>query len=380
MSSVLVEYYFSNRVLYIFSQNVSVPSSLEYDGNRLVCDFEDGSKIEIPLDVPLADLNQLDFKVWGDHSHFKFPTQQESIKEIEKRKSKWQDKLPSLPQIQSMECRFCGNKILKSEDSNSGIQKVLRLPGDHWEEMMDSFWVCACTKPALSQSPLWKQGQNFQPKPGSVYLGNFYLLLHQQNIGEAAFQMGETHNESSKTNAILCKRCCMPLGVFEIEKKNIKLFSHRVTDPTKQLFRNHSIETLLTFQLVSAMNAHKCYRFFIREMDSNRVYIQILITNWDLFILSNDLKDSKFGNGEISPALKVNFIDHYEETPHLKKSILQWENNYEVENLKFNQQDCIGALHILYQHNHMLPPSKRQWPNQMKTSFLFYIPEETVLT
>jgi len=114
--------------------------------------------------------------------------------------------------------------------------------------------------------------------------------------------------------------------------------------------------------------------FFVREINHNKILIQILVVNWDIFIATNDPNVS---SPDMRPALKLVFNDCTQITPN--STIQKWEENYQVENLAYSMEDCIGLLHVLYQRNMCYPPSRRLWPPNMKTSFLFYLPEETIL-
>jgi len=353
----------------------------------LECTFEQMVSLRIPFSICLDTTRDVELKKWNDHIRVKLNTSQESLQETDKLKAQWMERLPMVNEMQTLMCRFCLHSLLQRGDQTQTIQKVQRLPGDHRQEMMDSFWVCACTKPALSHSPVVPSGPIHAMKQ-RLLIGESYVLVHMHDIAPSALAYDANKNDAHynhpliserQWNEVCCGRCRMPLGFIEVggpDRTNLKLWKHRITNSINDnVFRLRTLETLLTSQLISTMKVHQTYRFFIRDVKTHKIHIQLLVVNWEIFVSTNA---PNVPSCHMRPAIKVAFNDCTQNDPNIASSTQKWEENYQLENILYTSLDTIGLLQILYQRNTCYPPSRRLWPPNMKTSFLFNLPEEVI--
>jgi len=340
----------------------------------------DGQMIlSIPYNVIVDETKDYQIRQWEDHVSFKFNIVHENEDMVKLRKKYWTEVIPAHEDINTLRCRLCLHPF-----SENKIHKVQRLPGEHWEEMMDTFWVCACTKPALSHSPVLPKG-SITAISGRLLIGETYVLLHSEDVTNGAIiysvneeKLDTTLSKKRIWNQVYCDRCKMHLGMVEYNQKgldNFKLWKHRITNsvlPSNNSFKFNTLETTFTSLIISTMKVHQCYRFFIRSYTDNQIIIQLLVTNWDLLLITNsDIESTSL----LRPAIKIVFNDCTKMTPQIESMVNKW-NDDRVENLLFYIEDCIAILELLYERNEQEPPSRRLWINQMKTSYLYYLYED----
>ena len=65
---------------------------------------------------------------------------------------------------------------------------------EHWEEMKDIFWVCACNKTALSESPVLANG-TLRAMRGRILNSESYILVHLLDFNDESLLIDNNTNK-----------------------------------------------------------------------------------------------------------------------------------------------------------------------------------------
>jgi len=126
---------------------------------------------------------------------------------------------------------------------------------------------------------------------------------------------------------LCCSECLSLVGAQSRgSMNNIRLMKHDISTGSKNYFRSYTLGSNIAMEISSMIQSHNCFRYFI--CDENLVIrIQILITNWDTFILTNRLLNFQ-NNGK--PILKVLYRECIGDTSLIE----EWKSNFRVEYLQ----------------------------------------------
>jgi len=371
---------------------------LQVRPGSLIFEIEGKEINKIQLDQ--FKVKQMEKKQWPDHLQIKIQVFPHQDKQYEYIQSRWQEKLPEVPQLQEMFCKFCHQSLLSQKEGN--FQKLQRLPGIHWEEIKDAWWVCACNATALEQSPSIPKGF-IRARPGRLLLSESYVLVHNDNLLTSSFtyhqkdksfldrlqkdqSMNNTKSNVHETQVqewiqIMCSQCNVPIGLKEIpnqvkeSRDNFKFWKHKILtnlSTEKCFWRNRSVCSMLSSDMFARMTDHGCYRFHLINQDT--LVAQIVVTNWSSFSISGD----NFGSDTIHldslrPIIKISFRNCYSDSSNTKKYENEWRSKYQIELISYSILDCFELLNIFYQNNQKMPSMCQEFSG-MLNSWIYYLP------
>jgi len=386
--------------LLLFSADVS-SMSFSVRANILSCELS-GKEIK-NIDMDQLKLKSIETKQWSDHLQIKITLLPHKDSQYTFIQERWCEKLPQIPDLQHVFCKFCHQSFTPETEHN--FQKVHQLPGPHWEEIKDSFWVCACNATALEQSPVIPKGF-IRAQSGKLLLSNNYALIHSDNISYDSIDYYEKDKDllqkialnypnfvlKHKPNEyemkkqqwveVLCNQCRIPVGLKEIScgsefkdaENNFKFWKHKTI--TKVTQENHwkyrTIESMLSSDMVSCMSTHGTYRFHLKH--DTMLITQIVVTNWSTFRMDGE----DFGNDIISlksirPTIKFSYRDCYSVSADISEKFdNQWLTKYQIETLYYSLPDCFELLSKFHKNNKKLSPMCQEFSG-MKNSWMYYL-------
>jgi hypothetical protein len=342
-------------------------------------------------------------KQWPDHLQIKIQVIPHEDKEYSYIQNRWTEQLPETPQLQQLFCKFCHQTLLEKEGN---FEKLQRLPGLHWEEIKDSWWVCACNATALEQSPSIPKGF-IRARARRLLLSESYVLIHNDNLSPLSIAYHEKDKAlldrlkkepfTSSLNyvkpnvhelqvqqwvEVMCNQCRMPIGLKEIPTQvqeseiNFKFWKHKTLTNLlneKCFWRNRSVCSMLCSDMFASLTDHGSCRFHLTHQ--NTLVAQLVVTNWSSFLMMGE----DFGKDNISlfslrPIIKFSFRDCYSDPSNSKKFENQWRSKYQIEHISYSILDCFELLSMFHQNNQKMPSICREFSPGMLNSWMYYMP------
>jgi hypothetical protein len=365
--------------------------------------FEIAGKEINKINLDQFRVKQMEKKQWPDHLQIKIQVHPHEDTEYSYIQNRWQEKLPEVPQLQQIFCKFCHQSLLAQKEGN--FEKLQRLPSAHWEEIKDAWWVCACNATALEQAPSIPKGF-IRARPGRLLLSESYVLIHNHNLSPISFgynqndkalldrlsqdKLSSTPNYTkSNTHELqvqqwiefVCSQCKVPVGLKEISTQanesehNFKFWKHKTLtnlSTEKCFWRNRSVCSMMSSDMIASMTDHGSYRFHL--MHQNSLIAQVVVTNWSSFSMSGeDFVDDTIHLHSLRPIIKFSFRDCYSDPSNAKKFENQWRSKYQIEHISYSILDCFELLSTFHQNNLKMPSMCQEFSG-MLNSWMYYLP------
>jgi rubredoxin len=203
----------------------------------------------------------------------------------------------------SLRCRHCMHLL----GPLTGFTKVASLPSDAWEELKE-VWVCACTSNMLLNNPTLHNMHSsthgsIPARQGALFVGLNHVLVHRSDLDAAAILIDTSilfQEKRARWANVLCNRCCSPLGSLFLAPQldadpathpqppssDIKLHKHAIhiaseTGSAQNLFKSHSVASLVASTLYQAVRAHASYHFVVKSRTTMYCKIRITVVSWN---------------------------------------------------------------------------------------------------
>eukprot|EP01117_Protostelium_nocturnum_P001321 TRINITY_DN11629_c0_g1_i1.p1 TRINITY_DN11629_c0_g1~~TRINITY_DN11629_c0_g1_i1.p1 ORF type:complete len:234 (-),score=52.20 TRINITY_DN11629_c0_g1_i1:29-730(-) len=198
-------------------------------------------------------------------------------------------KLLTQSDLSHLFCKKCSRSLFKSSDKNGDeqiIKRVLSMPSPYWLEMSD-MWICGCCNSSFDQFPIGE----VSAIPSACLVGDNYLMLHRNDI-----DLNSIHLNDRKTIILLagtrfetlwaaveCSSCGVQIGIAQTEEPektplqnstSFRFYKHLLSNNInleENIFKHNNAETVVAADIFSSCQAHKVYRFFIRETEGNTI-------------------------------------------------------------------------------------------------------------
>ncbi|KAF9113627.1 hypothetical protein BGX27_001161 [Mortierella sp. AM989] len=314
--------------------------------------------------------------------------------------------------LENLACGCCGNLLLKC-DSNTGqqgegpIQRVVDLPSEHWQELVDC-WMCH-----EEDFTELREG-DLGARLGQALVGGTYVLIHAMNVeGDAvsieddACAIDWTKGIKRRWRPLACSRCMHPIGDgwyqsrledgTDLEMIQTKFHKYAVEfkgkdektglplSVPKQRFASY-----VAAEIFESARHHATYRFILQDRLRGQDMMLLWMMNWDSAVitsqepvqdkqiawdisLQSDLctsttsVDSTVEHKRGKKVMKVLYLEapveeqeaYKREESYPKELALwdRWRGDPGVERLQFNKELLLGLLVTLEQSSSWLPPT-----------------------
>ncbi|KAG0206230.1 hypothetical protein BGX33_007504 [Mortierella sp. NVP41] len=290
-------------------------------------------------------------------------------------------------------CGSCGNILLStsSDDtttiaSEGPIKRVVDLPSEHWQELVDC-WMCH-----EEDFTELREG-DLGARLGQALVGGTYLLIHAKDVDPSAVAIEEDarsidllHSdvkddtigpkESRDGGVHLHVRGVYPqLAMADLEMIQVKFHKYLVhyhgqkqqaLDIPRQRFPSY-----VAAEIFESARHHATYRFIIQDRLQGRDMLLLWMLNWDTTIATNqepiqdsqlswdnslrmDLNRTSSGRG----AVPEDQEQQQQSGVYSKESKLwdQWRGDPGVERLEFQERLVLGLVAMLEQSSSCTPP------------------------
>ncbi|KAF9931086.1 hypothetical protein FBU30_010832 [Linnemannia zychae] len=319
--------------------------------------------------------------------------------------------------LQNLSCGSCGNILLStnnlgatehSEQSSSGpIQRVVDLPSEHWQELVDC-WMCH-----EEDFTELREG-DLGARHGQALVGGTYLLIHAKDVDHTAILIEEDARSIDWTKGIkrrwrplACSRCLSPVGDgwyqsklengTDLEMIQVKFYKYLVQyhghdEHTQQtiIIPQQRFLSYVAAEIFESARHHATYRFIIQDRLHGRDMLLLWMLNWDTAIVTNQehVQDNQLlwdkslqldlnttSSGNIKKVVKVLYLCAVPEDQKLQQDGIyskelkvwdKWHGDPAVERLEFHEQLILGLITILEQSSSSTPPD----PNGAASAFI----------
>ncbi|KAI8378541.1 ubiquitin-conjugating enzyme E2-binding protein [Blakeslea trispora] len=240
------------------------------------------------------------------------------------------------------------------------------LPSEHWYELVEC-WICHETKPEEHKSRM----RPILAKPNVILVGTTYVLIHAQNILQAAVQPDKTllakqdwsKGTFTKWVTLHCSTCDHVIGEGQYNETSellaAKIFKYTVA-PSPSPVDQPVFTDFLMSDLVSAAKTHATHKFLIQGK-SEQVYCLLWLFNWDTHILFNGGYSQTDQDIQRKRVAKVMYLDCTNKADqHVQKHLSLWSKDKSIDHMIYPDQFCQQLMHTLTQSSLVLPPFMRQ--------------------
>ncbi|KAF9134740.1 hypothetical protein BGW39_005994 [Mortierella sp. 14UC] len=318
---------------------------------------------------------------------------------------------PSSPlpasQLQGLENLACGSceAILLNSTSNGTtaastqgpIQRVVDLPSEHWQELVDC-WMCH-----EEDFTELREG-DLGARLGQALVGGAYLLIHAKDVDHGAVLIEEDARSIDWTKGIkrrwrplACSRCLFPVGDgwyqsrlengTDLEMIQVKFHKYQVhyhgKHEQKSLAISHQrFPSYVATEIFESARHHATYRFIIQDRLQGRDMLLLWMLNWDTTIVTNqeplqdnqlswddslrmDLNTTSSGRGKkVMKVLYLCAIPEDQDQEQQQSGVYskelkvwdQWRGDPGVERLEFQERLVLGLIAMLEQSSSCTPP------------------------
>ncbi|KAF9174469.1 hypothetical protein BGX21_009632 [Mortierella sp. AD011] len=327
--------------------------------------------------------------------------------------------LPPVPlpaaQLQGLEnigCGCCGNVLLKCDNNinsqeNGPIQRVVDLPSEHWQELVDC-WMCH-----EEDFTELREG-DLGARLGQALVGGSYILIHAANVDLGAVAIEEdacaidwTKGIKRRWRPLACSRCLYPIGDGWYQSK---LEDGTDLEMIQAKFHKYSVEfkgndrktnaplivprqrfaSYVAAEIFESARHHATYRFILQDRLEGHDMMLLWMLNWDSTIITNQkpVNDSQIAwDTSLQSDLCASITSIHSTTEHERgKKVMKvlyleapveeqevnmregscpkevalwdrWRGDPGVERLQFNKELLLGLLTMLEQSSSCQPPT-----------------------
>ncbi|KAF9960979.1 hypothetical protein BGZ72_005282 [Mortierella alpina] len=279
------------------------------------------------------------------------------------------------------------------------IRRVVDLPSEHWQELVDC-WMCH-----EEDFTELREG-DLGARLGQALVGGTYLLIHAGDVDRHAVAIEEDARSIDWTKGIkrrwrplACSRCMYPVGDgwyqsrredgTDLEMIQVKFHKYLVRflgedQETHQrlMIPKQRFAPYVAAEIFESARHHATYRFIIQDRITGKDMMLLWMLNWDSTILTNlqpkqdkqicwdELLRADFtrssaveGKRKGKKVLKVLYLKAVPEEDQgsepSKETALwdAWRGDPGVERLEYQERLVHGLLTLLEQSTSCLPPS-----------------------
>ncbi|KAF9349444.1 E3 ubiquitin-protein ligase E3D [Mortierella sp. AD094] len=320
--------------------------------------------------------------------------------------------------LENIACGCCGNVLLKRDSNinsqrNGPIQRVVDLPSEHWQELVDC-WMCH-----EEDFTELREG-DLGARLGQALVGGSYILIHAANVELDAVAIEEdactidydcllrwTKGIKRRWRPLACSRCLYPIGDgwyqsrledgTDLEMIQAKFHKYTVefkgndgkTD-VPLLVPKQRFASYVAAEIFESARHHATYRFILQDRLEGHDMMLLWMLNWDSTVITNQEPvndnqmawDNSLQSDLCASATSIDSAaDHkrgkkvmkvlYLEAPVEEQEVNKREGSYPkevalwdrwrgdpgVERLQFNKELLLGLLTMLEQSSSCLPPT-----------------------
>ncbi|KAI7830566.1 ubiquitin-conjugating enzyme E2-binding protein [Gamsiella multidivaricata] len=307
--------------------------------------------------------------------------------------------------LKNLGCGRCGNILLKCDGGQTGgpIQRVVDLPSEHWQELVDC-WMCH-----EEDFTELREG-DLGARLGQALVGGTYVLIHATNVDIEAVEIEEdartidwTKGIKRRWRPLACSRCLYPIGDgwyqsrredgTDLELIQVKFHKYAVRFQSDQSINDERTQlevpkqrfaSYVAAEIFESARHHATYRFILQDRLTGQDIMLIWMLNWDSTVFSNqapmqdnqivwdtsllsDLQvdidiNSTSDRVRSNKVMKVLYLSEDEsqrqEGSVSKEAALwdRWRGDPGVERLQFHKHLLLGLLIMLEQSTSCLPP------------------------
>ncbi|KAK3818307.1 MAG: ubiquitin-conjugating enzyme E2-binding protein [Linnemannia gamsii] len=308
--------------------------------------------------------------------------------------------------LENLACGSCGNVLLNSTSNSTTtttstqgpIQRVVDLPSEHWQELVDC-WMCH-----EEDFTELREG-DLGARLGQALVGGTYLLIHAKDVDHEAVMIEEDarsvdwkrtttsftaigQKESRGVGVRLHVRdACLQSAKADLEMIQVKFHKYLVRYHGKHEQKSLTIPrqrfpSYVATEIFESARHHATYRFIIQDRLQGRDMLLLWMLNWDTTVVTNqeplqdnqlswddslrmDLNTTSSGRGK--KVMKVVYLCAVPEDQDQKqqqngvyskelKVWDQWRGDPGVERLEFQERLVLGLIGMLEQSSSCTPP------------------------
>ncbi|KFH63273.1 hypothetical protein MVEG_10683 [Podila verticillata NRRL 6337] len=209
--------------------------------------------------------------------------------------------------LNNVACGCCGQPLLATQDNKEAygpIQRVVDLPSEHWQELVDC-WMCH-----EEDFTELREG-DLGARSGQALVGGTYLLIHAENVNKSAVVIEQdarivdwTKGTKRRWRPLACSRCLYPVGDgwyqsrledgSDLEMIQVKFHKYMVRFVGQCPSIGRSLEiprqrflSYLAAEIFESARHHATYRFIVQDRVQGREMMLLWMLNWDSTILTN---------------------------------------------------------------------------------------------
>ncbi|KAF9177406.1 hypothetical protein BGZ50_008798 [Haplosporangium sp. Z 11] len=326
--------------------------------------------------------------------------------------------------LQNLMCGCCRSTLLKYDsngindndnecDNGTGrgpIQRVVDLPSEHWQELVDC-WMCH-----EEDFTELREG-DLGARVGQALVGGTYILIHAADVDHDAVVIEEdarvidwTKGIKRRWRPLACSRCLYPIGDgwyqsrredgTDLELIQVKFLKYMVGFKGENKQRRQPLNiprqrftSYVAAEIFESARHHATYRFILQDRFQGRDMMLLWMLNWDTMIntnqepaqdsfmqwdqsLESDLKPTNnsagAGKSSVQGNKKVMKVLYLQAPPPPKGPGQQqgeeiyskemqlwdrWRSDPGVERLEFQERLILGLMTLLEQSTSCLPPN-----------------------
>ncbi|KAG0342423.1 hypothetical protein BG000_004720 [Podila horticola] len=209
--------------------------------------------------------------------------------------------------LNNLACGCCGLPLLASQDNTDTIgpiQRVVDLPSEHWQELVDC-WMCH-----EEDFTELREG-DLGARSGQALVGGTYLLIHAENVNQSAIVIERdarvvdwTKGTKRRWRPLACSRCLSPVGDgwyqsrledgSDLEIIQVKFHKYMVRFVGQNPSTGRALEipqqrflSYLAAEIFESARHHATYRFIVQDRVHGHEMMLLWMLNWDSTILTN---------------------------------------------------------------------------------------------
>ncbi|KAG0093924.1 hypothetical protein BGZ92_000039 [Podila epicladia] len=243
--------------------------------------------------------------------------------------------------LNNLACGCCGQPLLATqENSNVGpIQRVVDLPSEHWQELVDC-WMCH-----EEDFTELREG-DLGARSGQALVGGTYLLIHAENVNLSAVVIEQdarivdwTKGTKRRWRPLACSRCLSPVGDgwyqsrledgSDLEMIQVKFHKYMVRfmgqNPSSGLTLDIPQQRFLSYlaaEIFESARHHATYRFIVQDRVHGREMMLLWMLNWDSTILTNQ-EPARDATVQWDTSLKPDISTQNNHTSHKAQKVMK---------------------------------------------------------
>ncbi|KAF9325529.1 hypothetical protein BG006_011010 [Podila minutissima] len=207
--------------------------------------------------------------------------------------------------LNNLACGCCGQPLLATlENSNvtGPIQRVVDLPSEHWQELVDC-WMCH-----EEDFTELREG-DLGARSGQALVGGTYLLIHAENVNLSAVVIEQ--------DARIVDMIQVKFHKYMVRFVGQNPATGRALDIPQQRFLSY-----LAAEIFESARHHATYRFIVQDRVHGREMMLLWMLNWDSTILTNQ-EPARDATMQWDTSLKPDISTKNNRTSHKARKVMK---------------------------------------------------------